>query len=173
MILPARILWGCMVESMFIKSGLSNNAIVDDVVIFGLGLLVLVVFGVLGVIWFLVMAANSCSTGSDSSGTVSKLASDVSVSVQGSEVGICGSDSIDSGVGDHGLVVAGVLHKCLKLNASNGRCSIVGSPPMRLQLSGSCSSLELPGERNVLPHCVVMFHSSGFLHPEMEQGFSS
>ena len=81
-------------------------------------------------------------------------------------------DLIDSGVGSRGSVVAGVLHRCSKLNASNGRCSIVGSPPIRLQLRGSCSSSELPGERNVLPRRVVLF-CSGFLRPKMEQGFNS
>ena len=79
---------------------------------------------------------------------------------------------IDSGVGGRGLVVAGVLHRCSKLNALNGRCSIVGSPPIRLRLRGSCSSSELLGERSVLPRRVVLF-CSGFLRPKMEQGFDS
>ena len=92
------------------------------------------------------IAVNRFSAGSDSSGTVSKLASDVSVSFGGSGVKFGGSDSIDSGVGVRDSVVADVLHKCSKLNVSKGHCSIVGSPPMQLWLSGSCSSLELSGE---------------------------
>ena len=104
------------------------------------------------------IAANRFSVGSDSSGMVSKLASDVSVSVCGSGVRICGSNSIDLGVGDCGLVVAAVLHRFLKLNALNGDCSIVGSVTMLLCNSSGPSS-ELPGEQNVLPCCVIMFCS--------------
>ena len=80
-------------------------------------------------------------------------------------------DSIDSGVGDRGSVVAAVLHKFLKLNASNGVCSIIGSV-MMLLCNGSGSSSELPGERNILPRCFVVFRwFRGFLRPKMEQGF--
>ena len=121
--------------------------------------------------FLLMIAANRFSVGLNSSGTVSKLASDASVSVHGSGVGFHGSDSIDSGVGDHGSVVAVVLHKFSKLNASNGVCSIVGSVTMLL-CNGSGSSSELPGEQNVLPHCFVVFRwFRGFLCPKMEQGF--
>ena len=116
----------------------------------------------------LTIAANRFSAGSDNSGTVSKLASDVSVSVRGSGVGFCGSDSIDSGVRDRGSVVVGVLHRFSKLNASNGVCSTVGSVTTLL-CNGSGSSSELPGERNVLPRGFVVFR--GFLRPRMEQGF--
>ena len=121
--------------------------------------------------FLLTIAANRFSVGSDSSGTVSKLASDASVSVCGSGVGFHGSDSIDSGVGDRGSVVVAVLHKFSKLNASNGVCSIVGSVTMLLCNSSGFSS-ELPGERNILPRCFVVFCGfRGFLHPKMEQGF--
>ena len=71
------------------------------------------------------IAANRFSVSSDSSGTVSKLASDALVSVHGSGVRFHGSDLIDSGVGDRGSIVAAVLHKFSKLNASNGDCLIV------------------------------------------------
>ena len=119
----------------------------------------------------LTIAANRFSIGSDSSGTVSKLASDTSISVHGSGVGFRGSDSIDSGVGDCGSVVAAVLHKFSKLNASNGICSIVGSV-MMLLCSGSGSLSELLGEQNILPRCFVVFcWFRGFLRPKMEQGF--
>ena len=107
--------------------------------------------------FLLTIAANRFLVGSDSSGTVSKLASDASVSVHGSGVGSRGSDSIDSGVGDCGSVVVAVLHKFSKLNASNGVCSIVGSVTMLL-CNSSGSSSELLGERNILPHCFVVFH---------------
>ena len=80
MILPAQIPWVCPVESTFIGLGLSNDAMVDDVGVFGFVLLLFIVVGVLAVT-FLLRVANNRSTGSDSSGTVSKLASDVSVSV--------------------------------------------------------------------------------------------
>ena len=122
------------------------------------------VFRGFGFEWVLLtIAANRFSVGSDNSGTVSKLASDVSVSVRGSRVGPCGPDSTDSGVGDRGSAVVGVLHKFSKLNASNGVCSIVGSVTMLL-CNGSGSSSELPGERNVLPRGFVMFRGfRGFL----------
>ena len=109
------------------------------------------------------IAANRFSAGSDNSGTVSKLASDVSVSVRGSGVGFFGSDSIDSGVRDRGSVVVGVLHRFSKLNASNGVCSTVGSVTTLL-CNGSGSSSELLGERNVLPRGFVVFRGfRGFL----------
>ena len=91
------------------------------------------------------IAANRFSVGSDSSGTVSKLVSDALVLVCGSGVRFCSSDSIDLGVGDCGSIVVAVLHKFLKLNASNGDCSIVGLV-MMLLCNSSGSSLELPGE---------------------------
>ena len=116
-----------------------------------------IVFRGFGSEWVLLtIAANRFSVGSDSSGTVSKLASDASVSVRGSGVGFRGSDSIDSGVGDRGSVVVAVLHRFLKLNASNSVCSTVGLVTMLL-CNSSGSSSELPGERNVLPHGFVMF----------------
>ena len=108
------------------------------------------------------IAAKRFSVGSDSSGTVSKLASDTLVLVCGSGVRIHGSDLIDLGVGDCGSVVAAVLHKFSKLNASNGNCLIVGSV-MMLLCNGSGSLSELPGERNVLPRCIIMFRSFGVL----------
>ena len=144
----------------------------DGVIVRGFGLSVSVDFKI-DCLFLLMIAANRFSAGSDSSGTVLKLASDVLVLADGSGFKFGGSDSIDSGVGVHDSVVAGVLHKCLKLNVSKGRCLIVGSPPMQLQLSGSCSSSELSGERNVLPRRVVMFWFSGFLRPVMEQGFEA
>ena len=75
--------------------------------------------------------------------------------------------------GVRGLGVAGLLHRCLRLNGSKGPvCSTVGSPPREL-LVNSCPSSELGslGGRILHPLQVVVFSCLGVLRPEMEQGF--
>jgi hypothetical protein len=114
MILPARIPFVCSVCVVLGSMSMTGVSLIG------------------GFSWFLFLkiASNNLSTGSDISGTVSKLPSEVSVSVFGSGVGVCGFGE--------GVVLLG----CSRSNVSNGRCLIVGSPPMKLWVN-ACSSSEL------------------------------
>ena len=75
--------------------------------------------------------------------------------------------------GVRGSGVAGLLHRCSRLNGSKGPvCSTVGSPPREL-LVNSCPSSESGslGGRILHPLRVVVSSCFGVLRPKMEQGF--
>jgi hypothetical protein len=117
-ILPARIPFVCSV-----------CVVLGSMSMTGVSSLVLLIRG-FGWFLFLKIVSNNLSTGSDISGTVSKLPSEVSVSVFGSGVGVCGFGE--------GVVLLG----CSRSNVSKTLCLIVGSPPMKLRVN-TCSSSEL------------------------------
>ena len=135
--------------SCFPAKGVIFPPLMSGVQTAGVGLGSISIAGIIGgVCWFLLLrsAANSCLVGSGSSGGVPKADS----------VGV-------SGV--RGSGVAGLLHRCLRLNGSKGPvCSMVGSPPRELLVS-SCPSSESGslGGRILHPLRVVVFSCLGGL----------
>ena len=143
--------------SRFPEKGVIFPPLISGVRTAGVGLGSISIAGIIGcVCWFLLLrsAANSRLVGSGNSGGVPKADS----------VGV-------SGV--RGSGVAGLLHRCSRLNGSKGPvCSTVGSPPRELLVS-SCPSSESGslGGRILHPPRVIVFSCSGVLRPKMEQGF--